>query len=156
MRYPNFSEENRLWRKGFKKVAGLDEAGRGSLGGPVFAAAVIVKKDRKLKLLKVNDSKKLSSKNLLCRLDRTLFLVYCYSITRLKRIKKIMQYRVNIVSPKGEIVRSGLIMDFPKLEQNAKALDMANAMLLAMNGNQIQIVEPVVRSSHLDPYYQIQ
>ena len=54
-----------------------------------------------------------------------------------------MQYRVNIVSPKGEIVRSGLIMDFPKLEQDTKALDMANAMLLAMNGNQIQIVEPV-------------
>ena len=54
-----------------------------------------------------------------------------------------MQYRVNIVSPTGEIVRSGLVMDFPKLEQDTKALDMANAMLLAMNGNQIQIVEPV-------------
>jgi ribonuclease HII len=62
MRYPNFSEENRLWRKGFKRIAGLDEAGRGPLGGPVFAAAVIVKKDRKLKFLKVNDSKKLSLK----------------------------------------------------------------------------------------------
>lgn len=62
MRYPNFLEENRLRRKGFKRIAGLDEAGRGPLGGPVFAAAVIVKKDRKLKLLKVNDSKKLSSK----------------------------------------------------------------------------------------------
>ena len=62
MRYPNFLEENRLWKKGFKRIAGLDEAGRGSLGGPVVAAAVIVKKDRKLKFLKVNDSKKLSPK----------------------------------------------------------------------------------------------
>jgi len=62
MRYPNFLEENKLWRKGFKRIAGLDEAGRGPLGGSVFAAAVIVKKDRKLKLLKVNDSKKLSLK----------------------------------------------------------------------------------------------
>ena len=58
-----------------------------------------------------------------------------------------MQYRVNIVSPKGKIVRSGLIMDFPKLEQDSKALDMANAMLLAMNGNQIQIVEAVKENS---------
>ena len=58
-----------------------------------------------------------------------------------------MQYRVNIVSPKGELVRSGLIMDFPKLEQDSKALDMANAMLLAMNGNQIQIVEAVKENS---------
>ena len=62
MRYPNFLEENRLRRKGSKRIVGLDEAGRGPLGGPVVAAAVIVKKDRKLKLLKVNDSKKLSSK----------------------------------------------------------------------------------------------
>ena len=60
-----------------------------------------------------------------------------------------MQYRVNIVSPKGEIVRSGLIMDFPKLEQDSKALDMANAMLLAMNGNQIEIVEPVKEKSNV-------
>ena len=52
-------------------------------------------------------------------------------------------YKVNIVSPTGEIVRSGLIMDFPKLEQDRKALDMANAMLLAMNGNQIQIVAKI-------------
>ena len=51
-----------------------------------------------------------------------------------------MQYRVNIVSPEGEIIKEGLIMDFPKLEQDTKALDMANAMLLAMNGNQIEIV----------------
>ena len=58
-----------------------------------------------------------------------------------------MQYRVNIVSPKGELVRSGLIMDFPKLEQDSKALDMANAMLLAMNGKQIQIVEAVKENS---------
>ena len=62
MSYPNFSEEKKLWKKAMKRVAGLDEAGRGSFGGPVVAAVVIVKKDRKLKLLKVNDSKKLSSK----------------------------------------------------------------------------------------------
>jgi len=43
--------------------AGCDEAGRGCLAGPVFAAAVILQKDLKkdLKYLeKVNDSKKLS------------------------------------------------------------------------------------------------
>jgi len=39
MKYPNFNEEKKLWRKGFKIVAGLDEAGRGSLAGPVVAAA---------------------------------------------------------------------------------------------------------------------
>jgi len=40
MKYPNFEEEKKLWQKGFKFVAGLDEAGRGPLAGPVTAAAV--------------------------------------------------------------------------------------------------------------------
>lgn len=38
---PNFSEEKRLWRKGFKAVIGVDEVGRGSWAGPVVAAAVV-------------------------------------------------------------------------------------------------------------------
>jgi|694.fasta_scaffold22209_14 ribonuclease HII len=41
-------------------VAALDEAGRGSLAGPVFAAAVILPKDFNSELIK--DSKKLSEK----------------------------------------------------------------------------------------------
>lgn len=37
---PNFQEEKRLWRKGFKLVIGVDEVGRGSWVGPVVVAAV--------------------------------------------------------------------------------------------------------------------
>ena len=43
-----------------KVEAGLDEAGRGCLAGPVLAAAVIFPKGYKNKLL--NDSKKLTAK----------------------------------------------------------------------------------------------
>jgi len=61
---PNFFEEKKLWKRGFKVVAGLDEAGRGPLAGPVVAAAVIL--DSRLrgndKLGNINDSKKLSEK----------------------------------------------------------------------------------------------
>ena len=42
-----------------KIIAGVDEVGRGSLVGPVYAAAVILKKSINIKLLK--DSKSLSS-----------------------------------------------------------------------------------------------
>jgi len=45
---------------GFKAVAGIDEAGRGPLAGPVVAAAVILADDFKLPGL--TDSKKLSEK----------------------------------------------------------------------------------------------
>ena len=42
MRYPNLNEEKKLWNRGYKKVVGIDEAGRGPLAGPVFVAAVIL------------------------------------------------------------------------------------------------------------------
>lgn len=37
-----FAFERALWRRGLKRVAGVDEAGRGPLAGPVLAAAVIL------------------------------------------------------------------------------------------------------------------
>jgi ribonuclease HII len=42
MRLPNLKEERKLWKNGFQKVVGLDEAGRGPLAGPVVAAAVVL------------------------------------------------------------------------------------------------------------------
>ncbi len=39
---PTLDEESRVWAAGYARVAGLDEAGRGALAGPVVAAAVIV------------------------------------------------------------------------------------------------------------------
>jgi ribonuclease HII len=39
---PTFKEEQFLWDSGFKYVAGVDEAGRGPLAGPVVASAVIL------------------------------------------------------------------------------------------------------------------
>jgi ribonuclease HII len=39
---PSFSEEKRLLKQGHRLIAGIDEAGRGALAGPVVAAAVIM------------------------------------------------------------------------------------------------------------------
>lgn len=55
---PNFDFERRLHRQGHKYVAGVDEAGRGPLAGPVVAAAVIL--NPKAIPEGLNDSKKLS------------------------------------------------------------------------------------------------
>jgi ribonuclease HII len=38
----SFEFEQRLWQRGFNRVAGVDEAGRGPLAGPVVAAAAIL------------------------------------------------------------------------------------------------------------------
>ena len=57
---PDFSYEDGLISRGFLKVAGVDEAGRGPLAGPVAAAAVILPRTFSCPLL--DDSKKLSKK----------------------------------------------------------------------------------------------
>ncbi len=62
-RLPTFKEENKLWKKGFQGIAGIDEVGRGPLAGPVVAAAVIFSKSIKTDWIDdIQDSKKLSSK----------------------------------------------------------------------------------------------
>lgn len=52
--------EKELYEKGIEYIAGIDEAGRGPLCGPVVSAAVILKKEDYIE--GVNDSKKLSEK----------------------------------------------------------------------------------------------
>lgn len=55
---PDFAIERAHWAQGRSAVAGLDEAGRGCLAGPVIAAAVILPKDASLPGL--DDSKVLT------------------------------------------------------------------------------------------------
>ncbi len=56
----DYSYEIQAHEKGYKVVCGIDEAGRGPLAGPVFAAAVILPENYSHPVL--NDSKKLSEK----------------------------------------------------------------------------------------------
>lgn len=56
----DFSYEKEAHENGFEVVCGVDEAGRGPLAGPVFAAAVILPENYSHEIL--NDSKKLSEK----------------------------------------------------------------------------------------------
>lgn len=56
----SFDIENELHNSGFVTVCGVDEAGRGPLAGPVFAAACILPSD--FDISGINDSKKISEK----------------------------------------------------------------------------------------------
>jgi ribonuclease HII len=56
-------EEQKLWQRGFRRLAGLDEAGRGAWAGPVVAGAVVLPDDRltlERDLAQVRDSKTLT------------------------------------------------------------------------------------------------
>jgi ribonuclease HII len=61
----DFNQENLIFNKGYKLVAGIDEAGRGPLAGPVVAACVVLDKNFKVdpeKMDLIKDSKKLTAK----------------------------------------------------------------------------------------------
>ena len=58
--YDNYEFDRAIYADGYAAVCGVDEAGRGPLAGPVYAAAVILDPEREIEGL--NDSKKLSEK----------------------------------------------------------------------------------------------
>lgn len=80
----DYSYENNAVLKGYKIICGIDEAGRGPLAGPVYAAAVILPTG--LEIEGLNDSKKLSEKK-----REQLFPVIC---------EKAIAYSVGIATEK--------------------------------------------------------
>ncbi len=58
---PTLDLERKLWNKGYLKVCGLDEVGRGPLAGPVVVGAVVVENEEQF-LEGVRDSKLMTEK----------------------------------------------------------------------------------------------
>ena len=71
--------EKELYQKGFQRIAGIDEAGRGPLAGPVVVAGVIMPKDSMIE--GVNDSKKVSEKKREKLYDLIIEEAISYSVT---------------------------------------------------------------------------
>ncbi len=76
---PTLEEEMALFTQGYSCIAGLDEAGRGCLAGPVVAAAVILPlhEDTPMRFAGVNDSKQLT---LLAR-ERLYDVIYTHALS---------------------------------------------------------------------------
>ena len=70
--------EHEKHAQGYKYICGVDEAGRGPLAGPVFAAAVILPEGYEID--GVNDSKKLSEKKREKLFDEIIEHALAYSI----------------------------------------------------------------------------
>ncbi len=80
------SYEDDLAVSGYEKIAGVDEVGRGSLAGPMVAAAVIMDK-RKLKIENIDDSKKLSEKNRNLIFKKIIKSCTCWSVARISPLE---------------------------------------------------------------------
>lgn len=104
--------EKRLWEKSFNFVAGLDEAGRGPLAGPVVAAAVVFPQD--IKLPGLADSKKLSPRireKLYCQIMGKAVAVGIGSVGH-GMIDRINILRANLLAMKKAIEDLPVMPDF--------------------------------------------
>lgn len=76
-----FDYENKFLLKGYKNIAGVDEAGRGPLAGPVVVASVIMPMEKDKIIDGINDSKKLSAKKRDMLYDRIIATAIAYKIS---------------------------------------------------------------------------
>jgi ribonuclease HII len=79
---PDLSFESALWAQGIQIIAGVDEAGRGALAGPVTAAAVILPADPLIsqKLSGVRDSKQMKASEREVWQQRIRLAAICYGL----------------------------------------------------------------------------
>ena len=115
-----YEYENLLKEKGYSLICGVDEAGRGPLAGPVFAAAVILPDG--LDDLGINDSKKLSEKKRDALFDLICEKAVAYSIASAseKEIDEINILNATFLAMKRAVEGLKVKPDFALIDGNRK------------------------------------
>lgn len=125
-----FLYEKEANSKGYKVVCGVDEAGRGPLAGPVFAAAVVLPENMMIDGL--NDSKKLSEQKREMLYDeiKSKALAYCIAFETEKKIDEFNILQATFMAMQRAVEGLTVRADFalidgnrlPKLNIPAKAI----------------------------------
>ena len=116
----NFDIENEYAQKGFKAICGVDEAGRGPLAGPVYAAAVILPLNCDIPGL--NDSKKLSEKKREQLFDvvKEKALAYGIGVASEKEIDEINILQATFLAMRRAVASLEIKPDFVMIDGNQK------------------------------------
>ena len=143
----DYQYEKNAKNMGYKAVCGVDEAGRGPLAGPVFAAAVILPENCEIEGL--NDSKKLSEKKREALFDiiKEKAISWCVSSVDEKVIDEINILQATYLAMKNAVEGLDVPADYalidgnrmPQIEINgetvvkgdAKSMSIAAASILA-------------------------
>lgn len=115
-----YEYENLYHSKGFNIVCGVDEAGRGPLAGPVFAAAVILPDG--LEDIGLNDSKKLTEKKRDALFDIIKEKAISYSIASAseKEIDEINILNATFLAMKRAVEGLGIKPDISLIDGNRR------------------------------------
>lgn len=115
---PDYSIEQELHEKGYAHVCGVDEAGRGPLCGPVFAAACILPDG--LVIEGLNDSKKLTEKKREALFDviKAEAIAYCIASASVEEINELNILEADLLAMRRAIEGLAQKADFAIIDGN--------------------------------------
>lgn len=115
---PDYLYEKQFSEQGYNLICGVDEAGRGPLAGPVFAAAVILPIDCEIEGL--NDSKKLSEKKreLLFDVIKEKAIAYSIASASVDEIEEVNILKATFLAMNRAISGLNIKSDFAIIDGN--------------------------------------
>ncbi len=115
---PDYSLEKEYSDKGYKVICGVDEAGRGPLCGPVFAAACVLPEG--LYIEGLNDSKKLSEKKReqLFDIIKENAVAYCIASASVEEIDEMNILEADLLAMRRAIDGLSVKADFALIDGN--------------------------------------
>ena len=143
----DYSFEHEAYLKGYTAVCGIDEAGRGPLAGPVYAAAVWLPEG--LVIDGLNDSKKLSEKKREALFDviKSSARSYCIAYATVEEIESMNILNATMLAMKRAVEGLDVKADYAMIDGNrlpdlkidsefiikgdAKSMSIAAASILA-------------------------
>jgi ribonuclease HII len=130
--------EDDLYIEGYGRIAGVDEVGRGSLAGPLVAAAVIL--DRKSLIIEnIDDSKKINAERRKFIFKKIIKSCLCWSVARISpgEIDRLSMARANAIAFKKAV--SGLKKKPDIILADFIGEDLGDKFLPIVKGDQISI-----------------
>ena len=150
--------EKNLWNNGLKLIAGIDEAGRGPIAGPVVSAAVIFEEGEYID--GVRDSKKLTSlkRKKLYEIIIKKALCYGIGIVSEKEIDKINILNATLLSMKKAVENLKIKPEFllidgnriPDTDYSSKAIIKGDSLSFSMAS--ASIIAKVTRDKMMKDY----
>ena len=135
-----WEHERALYERGYTVLAGVDEAGRGPLAGPVCAAAVIL--PRELQIDGLNDSKKLSEKKREALFDiiRENALAYSVAFASHREIDELNILNATYLAMNRAVAGLSLTPDMTVVDGNrAKGIEFPNITLVGGDGKSANV-----------------
>ena len=141
--------ERQLMESGARLIAGIDEAGRGPLAGPVVVAGVIMPMDNIIQ--GINDSKKLSAKKrdalydqiMATALDVQVAIVDCNTIDEINILNATKQGMLQCINGFEQVDR--VLIDAVKLDAKVPTLSIIKGDALSYSIAAASIIAKVTR-----------